>query len=133
MDMALLTTPRNFLNPARDEDPLWIPVGRFHPECLDQQWIGPPPEAGMQPFRNRTQNIERSWRSLKARLRSCVSLDLVEKYIGEWMYRKNVLDRLPHYRAKFERFLTDIARAYPGVGKEKMSDDYLNCHCHECQ
>jgi hypothetical protein len=123
----------NFINPPRDQDPIWVDAGRFNVECLDKQWSGPIPRPGVEPFRVHTQNGERSWRELKSTLRSCNNLDLAELYIGEYMYRKNILDSIEDTTGKMERFLRDIARVHPGIGRTKMGLNIENCNCHECQ
>ena len=122
----------NFLRPPKHEDPMWVPGGRFNPNCLDKQWIGPPPAANMEPVRIHTQNIERLWRHLKKSLRKCQSVELVESYVGEFLYRYNILKGIPGDRRRLVRFLSDTGRAYPGVGKERMEVDVMNCQCHEC-
>lgn len=45
---------QNFVNPPQDEPPHWAPPGRFNVECLDGKWDGPPPQPGMQPYRDHT-------------------------------------------------------------------------------
>ncbi|KAI4459394.1 isxo2-like transposase domain [Holotrichia oblita] len=121
-----------FLNPRRNEDPLWVPIGRFADACLDRQWVGPAAIPGYVPFRNHTQGIESSWRNLKSMFGTCPNVERTEEYIAEWMYRQNILNRLDSLAAKFDRFMNDIRRAYPGVGLVAMDRDVVNCQCHEC-
>lgn len=121
----------NFLNPPKNQDPLFVPAGRFHAECLDKQWTGNI-APGMTPFRNHTQNIERAWRSLKEVLPRSCKRQKIEQYIGEWMYRNNILKGISGDNAKFERFLRDIARSYPGYGLHMMNLDLSICQCPEC-
>ncbi|KAK4872528.1 hypothetical protein RN001_014557 [Aquatica leii] len=123
---------QHFVNPPQDEDPIWIPIGRLSEECVDKTWIGPPPQAGVVPFRIHTNTCERFWRELKKTLQSCNSVDLAENYIGEWMYRKNILDNIQGRTAKFLRFMEDVRRAYPGIGRNPMMADLANCNCHIC-
>ncbi|KAK4875401.1 hypothetical protein RN001_011823 [Aquatica leii] len=123
----------NFLQPPLGEDPIWVPTGTFLPECLDKNWIGPPPRENVQPFRIHTNNAKRSWRELKSILTKCNGLQVTEGYIGEWMYRKNILDENATITEKFFRFCNDVARAYPGIGKNPMQIDIENCNCHECE
>lgn len=123
---------RSFINPPRNQDPLWVPLGRFHEACLDKQWMGPFPAPNVVPVRYHTQNGERSWENLKKTLRTCNSLELAEGYVGEWMYRSNILNRIPESGPRFGRFLDDMRRAYPGIGKQKMSETLDDCTCHEC-
>ncbi|KAF5308232.1 hypothetical protein FQR65_LT18243 [Abscondita terminalis] len=117
---------------SMDEDPMWIPDGRLHEDCLDKKWVGPPPQADVVPFRVHTNNCKRSWRNLKVTLRSCTSLDHASGYVGEWMYRHNILVGYLGRTAKFLRFMEDLGRAYPGIGRIQMDADILNCQCHEC-
>lgn len=120
-----------FVEPPPGDEPMWMPAGFFNPECLDHTFIGPAPQ-GLEPFRIHTQNCERSWRGLKQVCRTSNMLQYVPDYIGEWMYRKNILERIPTVGERFQRFLTDVGRAYPGLGRVAMDADILNCHCHEC-
>jgi len=54
----------NFVEPPKHLPPIWVPAGRFSPECLDKQWEDALPP-NMEPIRYHTQHIERSWRELK--------------------------------------------------------------------
>uniref|UniRef100_V5GTL7 ISXO2-like transposase domain-containing protein n=1 Tax=Anoplophora glabripennis TaxID=217634 RepID=V5GTL7_ANOGL len=127
---------QNFLNPPREEEPNWASAGTFNEECLDTKWNGPAPQPGYVPFRNHTQTIERAWRDLKECLKTTNSMEYASEYIGEWMYRKDILERNLNMKEKFEKFLRDIRRAYPGIGKKPMKksfEDLLDCDCHECE
>ncbi|KAI4470858.1 hypothetical protein MML48_1g16812 [Holotrichia oblita] len=128
-------TKNTFLerNPVREEEPLWFPAGRFAPECLDKQWVGPPTIPGHVPFRDHTQNIERCWRDLKSLIGPSTKENVVYLYLGEWMYRKNVLNRIDTFAGQMERFMHDIRRAYPGLGRRPMQLDIRDCDCHECE
>ncbi|KAK9674655.1 hypothetical protein QE152_g40952 [Popillia japonica] len=64
----------NFVEPAREQDLHWVPVGRFNEACLDRRVRGPPREDGQVPFRTHTQTIERCWRDLKQSLPICYCL-----------------------------------------------------------
>lgn len=104
----------NFIEPPKHLPPFWVPAGRFHTECLDKQWNGP--ILGLQPIRYHTQHVERSWRELKRILTRCNSKDVAASFVGEWMYRANILERSGNIEAQFKTFMADIARAYPGIG-----------------
>lgn len=121
-----------FVFPRRQEEPQWVAEGTFNIECLDGKWRGPPPRPDVVPFRCHTQTVERTWRELKRVLSPYTQGDTVDEYIGEWMYRKNNLSQVPNQKGQFFRFMSDIRRAYPGVGLEKMKDDKRTCDCHEC-
>ncbi|KAJ8933856.1 hypothetical protein NQ318_004687 [Aromia moschata] len=75
----------NFVNPPREEPPIWMPAGRFNNECLDWNWKRNPPAAGLQPFRIHTQHIEieRAWRDLKSHIKSSSSLDFASQYLDK--------------------------------------------------
>ncbi|KAJ8927788.1 hypothetical protein NQ314_019667 [Rhamnusium bicolor] len=121
--------------PTEEKHPLWMPVGRFNEECLNLEWKHPPPRPGMQPFRNNTDNIRSAWVNLKSQIGSSYSIDNVRQYIGEWMYRRNILQEIKDDNGRFERFLRDVGRAHPGLGKVPMRtqyEDILKCDCHEC-
>lgn len=123
----------NFVEPPKHLPPIWVPAGRFNEACLDKQWNGPPPNIlGRQPIRYHTQHVERSWRELKRILTRCNSKAIANSYIGEWMYRVNILERTGNVEAQFKKFMADIARAYPGVGYQPMIRDIDNCQCPEC-
>ncbi|KAK9700385.1 hypothetical protein QE152_g31288 [Popillia japonica] len=47
----------NFVEPAREQDPHWVPVGRFNEACLDRRMRGPPRANGQVPFRNLTRHV----------------------------------------------------------------------------
>lgn len=125
----------NFTNPPRNDPPHWAPPGRFSDECLERNNALPPPAPGMQPYRDHTNTVERSWRDLKEYLRTTNNVNTADQYIGEWMYRRNILDKIPNQKDKLTRFLRDIARVYPGIGKlpmRKRYEDIDDCDCHEC-
>lgn len=92
-----------------------------------------PPGPSMQPYKVHTNTIKRQWRDLKKTLRSINDVELADAYIGEWMYRSNILNAIEDTSDKIRKFLTDIGRAYPGIGKIPMIADLENCNCHECQ
>lgn len=122
----------NFVEPPKNLPPIWVPAGRFSEECLDRQWQGAPPANNLEPIRYHTQHIERSWRELKKFLVRCNCPRVSTSYIGEWMYRTNILNREGGVQAQFEKFMADIARAYPGLGFHPMSRYIDNCECPEC-
>lgn len=120
------------MEPPKNLPPFWVPAGRFSPECLDKQWEGAPPNNRLAPIRYHTQHIERAWRELKIILTRCNSKSVADSYIGEWMYRTNILDRCGSVQDQFVRFMYDVARAYPGIGFNPMTRDIENCQCPEC-
>ena len=121
----------NFVEPPKNEPPIWLGTGRFSQECLDKQWEGVrPPNQELICYH--TQHIERSWRELKRILTRCNCKRVADSYIGEWMYRTNILNRLPTTSDRFKRFMDDVARAYPGIGYEPMKRDIDDCHYPEC-
>lgn len=123
----------NFIFPPRDQPPIWVPPGTFLPECLDTELNNyAPPLPNMEPIRFHTQIAENSWRYLKQVLRKCSEPRYAKEYLGEWMYRKNILETHSTMREKVQRFLDDCRRAYPGVGQNPMTEDYDMCDCHEC-
>ncbi|KAK9732137.1 hypothetical protein QE152_g12989 [Popillia japonica] len=145
----------NFVVPAREQDPHWVPVGRFNEACLDRRMRGPPRadgqvpfrshtqtiercwrdlkqsigNGGQVPFRSHTQTIERCWRDLKQSIGNGKRVDYSEEYIGEWIYRKNILGNVDGGAARFERFMNDIRRAYPGIALRPMQRDLEECDC----
>lgn len=44
------------------------------------------------------------------------------KNAGEFLYRHNILNPISTTGKKFEKFLQDICRVYPGVGKDPIKD-----------
>ncbi|XP_029347658.1 uncharacterized protein LOC115034690 [Acyrthosiphon pisum] len=121
----------NFVEPPKHLPPIWVPAGRFSPECLDKQWEDALPP-NMEPIRYHTQHIERSWRELKRVLTRCNCPRVSTSYIGEWMYRTNILNREGGIQQQFCRFMRDIGRAYPGIGYIPMTRDIEDCQCPEC-
>lgn len=73
---------------------------------------------------------ERMWRDLKAKLRTCRTPAMVPAYIGEYLYRKNILKDYIGWGNQFERLLADIVRVYPGPGITGIKIE--NCDCLEC-
>lgn len=78
-----------------------------------------------------TNNIERQWRELKKHTRSCRSQQRLKWYMGEYMYRHNILRPLPSDAARFRRLLRDIHRVYPGYRKRGIR--LSNCRCQQCR
>lgn len=130
-----LNHSQSFLSSPKDAPPFWIPTGRFHANCLDKQWKGQQ-KCGMVHYRHHTQNIGKCWRDMKEQLRSTQIVATAENHLGEYMYRRNVLNEFEGLNYKFSRFLRDIARAYPGIGKKLMklsrAEILKGCDCHEC-
>ncbi|KAJ8948203.1 hypothetical protein NQ318_010479 [Aromia moschata] len=126
----------DFVYPPKGQSPMWMPTGRFSRECLDLKWSRPPSTPELQPFRISVQNMKRAWRDLKSLTKSSFVEEHLDAYLGEWLYRKNVLGEIEGEKEKFERFLRDRRRVYPGVGKKAMRvryEDIMDCDCHECQ
>lgn len=65
-----------------------------------------------------TNNIERSWRKLKDLIRTCRQQDRLNWYISEFLYRQNALRNIHGEARQFRRFLIDVARVYPGPGRQ---------------
>lgn len=125
---------RNFTNPPSHRTPFYVPPGRFHANCLDQNWPRHRwPANGHEPYRVHTNTIESNWRGLKSVLGKATREPLAEKYTSEWMYRKNIPSaHKDNDGVGFRRFLNDVRRAYPGLAKRAMTDDMATCQCHEC-
>ncbi|KAJ8945134.1 hypothetical protein NQ318_001599 [Aromia moschata] len=54
--------------------------------------------------------------------------------LTQWRHVWVVGDHVPSHKEKFETFLRDVKRAYPGVEKTAMKnryEDILECDCHE--
>ncbi|KAJ8923461.1 hypothetical protein NQ315_002020 [Exocentrus adspersus] len=127
---------KNFIHPPKKGQRMWVPADRFNKECLDSKWKGPSPRPGVQPFRKHTHNLTKVWIDLKMHLKTLDNVALADQYIGEYMYRQNVLKEYG-LRSKegFIRFLHDINRVYPGIGRKGMKNRFeniLDCNCHEC-
>lgn len=121
------------LKPPRGSGPLWVPPGRLHEACLDTKCKERPPQAGYRPFRHHVQTIEKNWQELKKKTTYCPSVADAPYYIGEFMYRKNILCQYRTKAEMYRRFLEDIGRAYPGLGRVPMNVDVANCECHVCK
>lgn len=136
VDFASFGTFNNsisFLTGSRVSGPLWVPPGHFHEACLEPNCKHQPPLEGYQPFRKHIQTIERSLQELKRRASFCSSLADAPNYIGEFMYRKNILSQYSTKAQIFRRFLEDIGKAYPGLGRVPMNADVGNCECYICK
>ncbi len=82
-----------------------------------------------------TNTLERSWRDLKhGFLRNCRSIEMVPNYIGEYLYRRNILDDVPDHKhligVKMYRFFEDVRKVYPGPGKIPITIE--DCVCDDC-
>jgi hypothetical protein len=138
----------NFVNPPRDEDPLW--VSGFNNECLDRNFVGPNPaphpiHGQLYPIRHHIQRSERSWLELKRTVKSTRG-STTDTYIGEWMYRNNVLGSLPDdVGLRFQRVIADLKRVYPGPNVKEIrpnrplfrifpttNANVQLCECDEC-
>lgn len=115
-----------------NDDPVWVPAGRFSPECLDQQFSGPKPQ-DMEPVQYHLQDVKRACRELKRIVRCRSDAQNISACIGEWMYRSNVLNKIPAGGYRFHGFLLDVVRAYPGIGRQPMSINLDDCVCEECK
>ena len=77
--------------------------------------------------------VERQWRELKKALRTCRSRPRVPLYVGEFLYRRNVLRHLTSRGAKLRRFLEDMRRMYPGQdGYPRRVRRPGECRCDIC-
>lgn len=70
---------------------------------------------------------------LKNELGVCTSIIHADAYIGEWMYRQNILGDIQSVTGRFMRFCQDIKREYPEISKISMAAELQNCQCHECE
>lgn len=120
-----------FKDPCED-DLLWVPAGRFNEACLYRKWKGPPNENGFVPMRSHTMNIDRCWRELKQEIGNGKKMDYADDYVAEWVYRRNILAGIQGKAARFERFMDDVRRAFPGIALRPMQRDMEECDCHEC-
>lgn len=82
-----------------------------------------------------TNTLENKWQDLKnGFLRRCRSVDMVGNYIGEYLYRRNILDEVPYHKrnqgTRMYRFFDDMRRVYPGPLIEPIKLD--NCDCEDC-
>lgn len=68
-----------------------------------------------------TNNIERIRGSLKNAIRTYSTEDQMAWYIWEFLYRQNILRSIEGRAAQFRRFLVDIARVYPGPGRNGIN------------
>lgn len=123
---------KSFLEPPSGKPPLWASSGRFKEACLDCKWKEKPPLRGKKPYRIHIQNMKNVWKRLKELIDDDINRELLPEYLGEFMYRQNVLRDLPK-KDQFQRFCQDIQRAYPGIGKKPMTDNYDECQCHICE
>lgn len=81
-----------------------------------------------------TNTVERQWRELKKALATCRSIPRVPMYIGEFLYRRNVLRHLPSYGEQLAQFLQDLRRQYPGYpGYDKRVQRPGICVCLICR
>jgi hypothetical protein len=78
-----------------------------------------------------TSTLERSWRFLKSFLRTCRRPRMIPNYIGEYLYRTNVIRDVPGgFGHQLLHFLYDVGRVYPGLtGNPIQTED---CECEEC-
>lgn len=81
-----------------------------------------------------TNTIERQWRELKKHVRTCRSVARMPLYIGDFLYRRNILRHHRRLGDKMERFLQDIRRVYPGaVGYARRVQRPGACACNTCR
>ena len=83
-----------------------------------------------------TNTKERAWGELKRCLRRCRSVPMVQNYIGEYLYRQNILSDIRNIRRnqglRFLRFVRDVARVYPGYSANPIVADIAQCECPDC-
>ena len=77
--------------------------------------------------------IESAWKQLKRKLRTCRSPNMIQGYIGEFLYRRNYFTKLPTTRKRLEKLIGDIQRVYPGPGNTSIKRPNDNCHCSPCE
>ncbi|CAG4990268.1 unnamed protein product [Colias eurytheme] len=99
--------------------PVNTALGQQVPEILD--------DPTMVRVKVHTNTIERQWLEIKRHCRTCRSVQRLKWYMGEYMYRQNILKSLPSDAARFRRLLRDIHRVYPGVGRRGIRSE--NCRC----
>lgn len=124
----------HFIFPPANEPPFWIRDDIMDPEVRDKNYVGPYPE-GQLPFRVNTQSCERQWRSLKNYIQhgGHISEERIDEYIGSWMYRENILRKIPTLKNRFKRYFDDIRRVYPGLQKTPIKNKYFEtCNCTTC-
>ncbi|KAF9419672.1 hypothetical protein HW555_003950 [Spodoptera exigua] len=88
--------------------------------------LGVPAPGGNVRVKIHTNTIERQWRELKQHCRSCRSQRRLKWYMGEYMYRHNILKQLPSEAARFRRLLRDMHRVYPGLGMHRVLHGFPN-------
>lgn len=124
------------MHPPLGEPPHWVPAGIFHETCFDKHaddYQAPPRHAG---YKQHTNTIERNWRNLKEFLRTTNNVNTAQQCIGEWMHKKNILNEIIDTKDRLQRFLQDVTRVYPGLGKNRMKctmEKMDICNCHECE
>ncbi|KAF9801728.1 hypothetical protein SFRURICE_014882 [Spodoptera frugiperda] len=91
--------------------------------------LGVPAPGGNVKVKIHTNTLERQWLELKRHCRTCRSQRRLKWYMGEYMYRHNVLKDLPSDAARFRRLLRDMHRVYPGLGKRGIKT--RNCRCRD--
>ncbi|XP_022819098.1 uncharacterized protein LOC111351411 [Spodoptera litura] len=89
--------------------------------------LGVPAPGGNVKVKIHTNTLERQWLELKRHCRTCRSQRRLKWYMGEYMYRHNILRQLPSDAARFRRLLRDMHRVYPGLGKRGIKS--RNCRC----
>lgn len=82
-----------------------------------------------------TNSLECRWGILKhLYLRRCRSVALIPNYIGEYLYRTNILSEVSNHRRnmgrRFQIYIRDMRRVFPGPLQTPISAD--DCACDEC-
>jgi len=108
--------------------PAWVPNGHRRLGRVV-------PNLGLTRVQVHTNTLERSWRFLKQGLRTCRSVPMLPNYIGEYLYRNNILRQIGKHRRfdgrKFLRFMQDVRRVYPGFDVNQIRTE--NCQCETCE
>jgi hypothetical protein len=55
---------------------------------------------------------------------------MIPDYVGEYLYRRNILRDISTHGERFLRFVEDLARVYPGSGVEGVKRE--DCACADC-
>uniref|UniRef100_A0A2H1W6B0 SFRICE_033099 n=1 Tax=Spodoptera frugiperda TaxID=7108 RepID=A0A2H1W6B0_SPOFR len=91
--------------------------------------LGVPAPGGNVKVKILTNTLERQWLELKRHCRTCRSQHRLNWYMGEYMYRHNILKDLPSDASRFRRLLRNMHRVYPGLGKRGIK--IRNCRCRD--
>lgn len=87
---------------------------RFVEGTMDIPGVSPmlgitvPNSPGVRRVKVHTNAIERAWRDMKNYFRTCSSLRQAPKYVGEYLYRRNILRRCPTLGGKIPEETTNM-------------------------